>query len=114
MKVKWNAFLWIFLGAAGGIAAFGQEAQVQQESQQEARDKARRAERTIVIPKLSPDDREEFGEQIVLTERPPEPIFTAYTDNQLLFTSNALLTRDNIESDALFISTTGFAIEPPL
>jgi hypothetical protein len=96
------------------VSLLAQEAQVQQESQTEAREEMRRAQRYVVIPKLSPDDREEFGEQVVLTEKPVEPIFTAYTDNQLLFTSNALLTRDNEESDALFISTTGFAIEPPL
>jgi hypothetical protein len=107
------AFIPLLILFALPLAA--QEAQVQQESQTEAREEEmRRSQRYVVIPKLSPDDREEFGEQVVLTEKPVEPIFTVFTDNQLLFTSNALLTRDNEESDALFISTTGFAIEPPL
>ena len=91
-----------------------QQAQVQQQSQQGAVEEIRRAQRYVVVPKLSPDDQEEFGEQVVLTEKPVQPIFIPYTDNQLLFESNALLTRDNAESDMLFVSTTGFGIQPPL
>lgn len=97
-----------------GGYAHAQEAQVQQQTQQGAIEELRRSQRYIVIPKLSPDDREEFGEQVVLTEKPAQPILTLFTDNQLLFESNALLTRNNAESDALFISTTGFGIQPPL
>ena len=88
-----------------------QQAQVQQEQQV---DSEKRGQRYLAIPKLSPEDREEFGEQVVLQPTPSVPIFTGYTDNQLLFTSNALLTPTNEESDMIFISTTGFGIEPPM
>ena len=91
-----------------------QEAQVQQQTQQGTAEEIRRAQRYIFIPKLSPDDREEFGEQVVLSEKPVQPIFTMYTDNQYLFESNSLLTRDDEESDLLFVSTTGFGIQAPM
>lgn len=106
----WMSFALLALSLPGAA----QEAQVQQQTQQGAVEEIRRAQRYIVIPKLSPDDREEFGEQVVLSEKPVQPIFTGFTDNQYLFESNALLTRDNEESDRLFVSTTGFGIQPPM
>jgi hypothetical protein len=102
----------LFLAAA--LPGWAQEAQVQQQTQQGAVEEMRRSQKYIVIPKLSEDDREEFGEQVVLTEKPAQPIITAYTDNQWLFESNGQLTRNDPESDMLFISTTGFGIMPPL
>jgi hypothetical protein len=115
MKSARTLFLGICCALTLGASVHAQQAaQVQQQSQQGAVEEFRRSQRFVVIPKLSADDREEFGEQVVLTEKPAQPILTLYTDNQLLFESNALLTRNNAESDALFISTTGFAIQPPL
>lgn len=99
-------------------AAFAQQSpgssQVQQAEQQQAIEAPRRIQKYVVIPKLSPDDQEEFGQQVVLSAKPSKPIFTGYTDNQLMWTSNALLTQSNEVGDMLFISTTGFGIEPPL
>ena len=84
------------------------------EQQRQDQDIERPQKRFQYIPKLSADDRDEFGEQVVLAPEKEQPIFTGYTDNQLMFTSNTFLSRADKESDMLFISTTGFSIEPPL
>ncbi len=109
-----QTIFWAIIVLCLAMPGRAQQTQVQQQSQQGAVEEIRRAQKYVVVPKLSPEDQEEFGEQVVLTEKPVQPIFTGYTDNQLLFESNALLTHGNEESDMLFISTTGFGIQPPL
>lgn len=115
-----TTYLWLVFALAWSAVGWAQQStapaqsQVQQQSQQGATEQMKRAQRYIVVPKLSPDDQEEFGQQVVLAEKPVQPIFIASTDNQLLFESNALLTHDGQQSDMLFISTTGFNIIPPL